>query len=137
MQKLHKSDPLRVSATFVRASQSTSTPTMPPQHVEIAETIAALKRALRREREGNLSPISQASRSLQDLLLTQLSRPAPTDQVISAATNRGHKLSRGANYVHAGALPYPHGPEGHKQVRSVNRIWWGPESQELIARTEN
>ena len=25
---------------------------MPPQHVEIAETIAALKRALRREKEG-------------------------------------------------------------------------------------
>ncbi|KIW91248.1 uncharacterized protein Z519_08144 [Cladophialophora bantiana CBS 173.52] len=64
---------------------------MPPQHVEIAETIAALKRTLRRERDG------------------------PTDQVTSAATNRGHKLARGANYIHAGALPYPHGPEGHKQ----------------------
>ncbi|KIW67572.1 hypothetical protein PV04_06812 [Phialophora macrospora] len=64
---------------------------MPPQHVEIAETIAALKRALRREKE------------------------APTDQPISAATNRGHKLARGAVYVHAGALPYVHGPEGHKQ----------------------
>ncbi|OCT51998.1 hypothetical protein CLCR_08363 [Cladophialophora carrionii] len=64
---------------------------MPPQHVEIAETIAALKRALRREKE------------------------APTDQAISAATNRGHKLARGAVYVHAGALPYARGPEGHKQ----------------------
>ncbi|OAP54463.1 hypothetical protein AYL99_11564 [Fonsecaea erecta] len=64
---------------------------MPPQHVEIAETIAALKRTLRRERDG------------------------PTTQVTSAATNRGHKLARGANYIHAGALPYPHGLEGHKQ----------------------
>ncbi|KIX95365.1 uncharacterized protein Z520_08882 [Fonsecaea multimorphosa CBS 102226] len=64
---------------------------MPPQHVEIAETIAALKRTLRRERDG------------------------PTDQVTSAATNRGHKLARGANYIHAGALPYPHGQDGHKQ----------------------
>ncbi|KAJ9606603.1 hypothetical protein H2200_008611 [Cladophialophora chaetospira] len=64
---------------------------MPPQHVEVAETIAALKRALRREKE------------------------APTNHTISAATNRGHKLARGANYVHAGALPYAHGPESHKQ----------------------
>ncbi|OQV04315.1 hypothetical protein CLAIMM_09220 [Cladophialophora immunda] len=64
---------------------------MPPQHVEIAETIAALKRTLRRERDG------------------------PTDQFTPAATNRGHKLARGANYIHAGALPYPHGIEGHKQ----------------------
>ncbi|KAL2419720.1 hypothetical protein ABEF95_005922 [Exophiala dermatitidis] len=64
---------------------------MPPQHIEIAETIAALKRTLRRERE------------------------APTDQPISSATNRGNKLKLGANYVHAGALPYPHGPDGYKQ----------------------
>ncbi|KIX08082.1 uncharacterized protein Z518_02737 [Rhinocladiella mackenziei CBS 650.93] len=64
---------------------------MPPQHVEIAETIAALRRTLRRERE------------------------APTDQPISSATNRGNKLKRGANYVHAGALPYLHGPDGYKQ----------------------
>ncbi|EXJ82065.1 hypothetical protein A1O1_08134 [Capronia coronata CBS 617.96] len=64
---------------------------MPPQHVEIAETIAALKRTLRREKE------------------------APTDQPISSATNRGNKLKRGASYVHAGSLPYPHGPDGYKQ----------------------
>ncbi|EXJ77420.1 hypothetical protein A1O3_09646 [Capronia epimyces CBS 606.96] len=64
---------------------------MPPQHVEIAETIAALKRTLRREKE------------------------APSDQPISSATNRGNKLKRGASYVHAGALPYPHGPDGYKQ----------------------
>ncbi|KIW52392.1 hypothetical protein PV05_08032 [Exophiala xenobiotica] len=64
---------------------------MPPQHVEVAETIAALKRAIRREKE------------------------APTDQTISSATNRGNKLKRGAGYVHAGALPYPHGPDGYKE----------------------
>jgi hypothetical protein len=28
---------------------------MPPQHVEVAETIAALKRAIRREKEGILA----------------------------------------------------------------------------------
>ncbi|KAI1616417.1 RXT2-like protein [Exophiala viscosa] len=64
---------------------------MPPQHVEIAETIAALKKALRREKE------------------------APADQSISAATNRGNKLKKGANQVHAGALPYAYGPSGYKQ----------------------
>lgn len=30
---------------------------MPPQHVEIAETIAGLKRALRREKEGIYQPL--------------------------------------------------------------------------------
>ncbi|KEF52717.1 uncharacterized protein A1O9_11134 [Exophiala aquamarina CBS 119918] len=64
---------------------------MPPQHVEIAETIAALKRAIRREKE------------------------APTEQPMHGATNRGNKLRYGANYVHTGALPYPHGAEGYKQ----------------------
>ncbi|KIW13425.1 hypothetical protein PV08_08613 [Exophiala spinifera] len=64
---------------------------MAPQHVEIAETIAAIKRTLRREKE------------------------APTDQNISSATNRGNKLRRGASSVHAGALPYPHGPDGYKE----------------------
>jgi hypothetical protein len=41
---------------------------------------------------------------------------APTDQVISAATNRGHKLARGASHVHARALPYFYGSEVQKQV---------------------
>ncbi|KAK5055111.1 hypothetical protein LTR84_012859 [Exophiala bonariae] len=64
---------------------------MPPQHVEIAETIAGLKRAIRREKE------------------------APTNQPIHGATNRGNKLRYGANNVHSGALPYPHSIEGYKQ----------------------
>jgi hypothetical protein len=41
---------------------------------------------------------------------------APTSQPIASATNRGNKLQAGASTVHAGALPYPRGAYGHKQV---------------------
>ncbi|KAK6380908.1 hypothetical protein LTS17_005109 [Exophiala oligosperma] len=88
---------------------------MAPQHVEIAETIAAIKRTLRREKEGKKSPESPRKALSKSVTLTQPSRPAPTDQTITSATNRGNKLKRGASSVHAGALPYPHGPEGYKE----------------------
>ncbi|KKY13451.1 hypothetical protein UCRPC4_g06971 [Phaeomoniella chlamydospora] len=64
---------------------------MPPQHVETAETIAALKRALRRSnRAASSVPIAQAS-------------------------NRGNKLKRGAEFVHQGSLAYIKGPEAYKE----------------------
>ncbi|RMZ77342.1 hypothetical protein DV737_g4381, partial [Chaetothyriales sp. CBS 132003] len=64
---------------------------MAPQQAEVLETIAALKWKLRRDRQP------------------------PTDDPIAAATNRGNKLKKGASSVHAGALPYPHGPTGYKE----------------------
>jgi hypothetical protein len=93
---------------------------MPPQHVEIAETIAALKRTLRREKEG-ISSSTYPNWCWLRVSLTRFPRPAPTNEAISSATNRGNKLKRGANYVHAGALPYPHGPEGYKEVWTTDR----------------
>ncbi|RMZ84200.1 hypothetical protein DV738_g621, partial [Chaetothyriales sp. CBS 135597] len=65
---------------------------MAPQHAEVLETIAALRWKLRRDRQP------------------------PTDDTIAAATNRGNKLKKGATSVHAGALPYPHGPTGYKEA---------------------
>ncbi|RMZ87139.1 hypothetical protein DV736_g5641, partial [Chaetothyriales sp. CBS 134916] len=64
---------------------------MAPQQAEVLDTIAALKWKLRRDRQP------------------------PTDDPIAAATNRGNKLKKGANNVHAGALAYPHGPTGYKE----------------------
>ncbi|KAK5073911.1 hypothetical protein LTR64_006949 [Lithohypha guttulata] len=57
---------------------------MAPQHVEIAETLTALRKKLRRERDSNQNEPTQF------------------------ATNRGNKLKPGARYVHAGSLPYRH-----------------------------
>ena len=98
---------------------------MPPQHVEIAETIAALKRTLRREREGT-TPAPCRLVGAAEVLANPSCPQAPSDQPIYSATNRGNKLKRGASYVHAGVLPYPHGPDGYKQVGGIaDTAEWG------------
>lgn len=91
------------------------TTNMPPQHVEIAETLAAVKRALKREREGeetsNCLPSSSSTR------VANISpHSAPTPQPIAAASNRGNKLEPGAKYVHEGALAFMNGSDVYKQV---------------------
>ena len=51
---------------------------MAPQHVEIAETIAALKRAVRREKEGILTQYFRRCAQL-DLILTCSAQPLRTN----------------------------------------------------------
>jgi hypothetical protein len=89
---------------------------MPSQQADIAETIAALKRALKPQSGGQKIPIY-----LQNLKwyhwLTFSPHPAPSTQPITAASNRGNKLKQGAKYVHEGALAFMRGPDVYKQVR--------------------
>ena len=81
---------------------------MPPQHIEIAETAAALRRKLRRERESTRLRSCCFNTSLTRFTAAQV---APAQ----FATNRGNKLRPGARYVHAGSLPYKQG-KSYKQV---------------------
>ena len=89
---------------------------MPSQQADIVEAIAALKRALRPQSDGQKIPTY-----LQNLkeyrLLTFSPHPAPSTQPITAASNRGNKLQQGAKYVHEGALAFMRGPDVYKQVR--------------------
>ncbi|ETN38120.1 uncharacterized protein HMPREF1541_07744 [Cyphellophora europaea CBS 101466] len=65
---------------------------MAPLSVETMETLLNLKRKIRRDKDA-----------------------APTQPIVGA-TNRYNKLQPGATYIHAGALPYPRGPEGYKKT---------------------
>lgn len=95
--------------------------TMPPQHVEIAETVAALRRKLRRDKEGERDNYMN---SLHGTLLRPgltanpaTSNPsAPTSQTTQFASNRGNKLKPGVRYVHAGSLPHRSGLTGYREV---------------------
>jgi RXT2-like, N-terminal len=89
---------------------------MPSQQADIAETIAALKRALKPQSGGQ--KILIYLQTLKEYhLLTFSPHPAPSTQPITAASNRGNKLKQGAKYVHEGALAFMRGPDVYKQVR--------------------
>lgn len=90
---------------------------MPSQQVEVAEAIAGIKRALKREREGTITfsrlfPLNSAG--------TNGAPPesAPSDQPVVAASNRGNKLQQGAKFVHEGSLTYLSGSEVYREVRT-------------------
>lgn len=82
---------------------------MPPQHVEIAETVAALRRKLRRDKE------------------------AAQCQPAQMATNRGNKLYPGARFVHAGSLPWRSGVSGSRAgwTERVNHAGY---DRDIVAR---
>lgn len=46
--------------------------------------------------------------------------PAPSDEPVIAASNRGNKLRQGAKFVHEGTLIHVSGPEVYKEVRSAD-----------------
>ncbi|KAL8719535.1 MAG: hypothetical protein Q9181_008054 [Wetmoreana brouardii] len=72
---------------------------MPPQHVEMAETAAAFRRKLRRDRESSRTQPAQI------------------------ATNRGNKLKPGARYVHAGSMPWRYGSANNRSGDNERSIW--------------
>lgn len=86
--------------------------------MEVAEAIAGIKRALKREREGISIPLYpffiQSKSQITD---GPPSTPAPSDEPVVAASNRGNKLQKGAKFVHEGALIHVSGPEVYKEVR--------------------
>jgi RXT2-like, N-terminal len=87
---------------------------MPSQQVEVHEAIAGIKRALKREREGlNFHLFSFENQFTDGAPL----HPAPSDQPVLTASNRGNKLRQGAKFVHEGSLIHVSGPEVYKQVR--------------------
>lgn len=88
---------------------------MPSQQVEIAEAIAGIKRALKRERErmANYRILSSSEFYCTDCGSLHA---APSDQPAVGASNRGNKLKQGAKYIHEGSLTYASGPEIYREV---------------------
>jgi hypothetical protein len=95
---------------------------MPSQQADIAETIAALKRALNREKEGKAT-IAILRSEWGSSWLTISPYPVPSAKPILAASNRGNKLKQGAKYVHEGTLAFMRGPDVYKHVRQASHIY--------------
>jgi RXT2-like, N-terminal len=86
--------------------------------MDVAETIAALKRALKREKDSKQAPVLLQI-EIGKFLANVSPHPAPSTQPILAASNRGNKLKQGARYVHEGALAFMQGPDVYKHVRWI------------------
>lgn len=101
---------------------------MPPQHIEIAETVAALRRKLRRDKEGKKHCARPKTSSLRDPDHALTERTATSsssianNQTAQFASNRGNKLKPGVRYVHAASLPHRCGLGGYREVRLSSRI---------------
>lgn len=88
---------------------------MATQAALIADTIVGMKRALRRERDGELAFSVLGS---QTLLLTPLPRADNgPDDPITQPTNRGNKMRANAKYVREGAMGFINAEDLYREVR--------------------
>lgn len=95
---------------------------MATQAALIADTIVGMKRALRRERDGELLyPIS--GNQISSLTSSPRADNGPDDP-ITQPTNRGNKMRANAKYVREGAMGYINAEEFYREVR-VSRLGWG------------
>lgn len=87
---------------------------MASQQVLFGETIAAMKKAIKRTAYGTVSPASGVSFALRkaDFLVAE----SDSDDEIEHYTNRGNKLKKRALFAHQGQLIPPSGPEVYRQV---------------------
>lgn len=106
----------RTSPSHARSPAAATT--MPSQQADIAETIAALRRALNREKDGKQT-LAILRSDCGSSWLTFSPYPAPSAEPILAASNRGNKLQQGAKYVHEGTLAFMRGPDAYKHVRQT------------------
>jgi hypothetical protein len=93
---------------------------MAAQAALIADTITGMKKALRREREGEYL-LDVASKSDRMYSLTAFSffssLDSGPDDPIMQPTNRGNKMHANAKYVREGAMGYINAEDFYKQVR--------------------
>lgn len=95
------------------------------QQILFAETIAAMKKAVKRKAYGKCrraSPVISAWRLSNWVCLLAES---DSDSEIEHNTNRGQKLKKRARFVRGGQLAPPNGPAVYKEVRSTHSFSWG------------
>jgi hypothetical protein len=91
---------------------------MASQAALFAETIAAMKKTVKRKAYGSLPPHSNPR---PILLIPAYHVDSDSDSSIEQLTNRGNKLRKKARYVHEGQLALPSGPQVYRRVR--RRLW--------------
>lgn len=89
---------------------------MASQAALISETIAAMKKAVKRKAYGMLPSSINSPYTLANIALNI---DSDSDVSIDQLTNRGNKLRKKARYVHEGQLAPPSGPQVYKRVRHL------------------
>lgn len=96
---------------------------MTTQQLIFQETIAGLKRALKRDEEGTWAPFVRSKSPLSHILLTSARFAASeSDSSINRPTNRDTKRKRGARYVQQGQLDNSSGPRVYKRVWPISPL---------------
>jgi hypothetical protein len=90
---------------------------MASQQLIFAETIAGMKKAIKRKAYG-MTPFAP---SFSNLLMSLCDSDSDFDSEIEQLTNRGNKLRKKARFVHEGQLACPTGPQVYKRVRPRGR----------------
>jgi hypothetical protein len=87
---------------------------MASQAAVFAETIAAMKKAVKRKAYG--TETSRALAACNHVLTISCYLDSDSDSSIEQLTNRGNKLRKKARYVHDGQLAPPTGPLVYRRV---------------------
>lgn len=90
---------------------------MASQAVIFAETIAAMKKAVKRKAYGmQISIMYTTPFPTSSGLIFSIYLDSEEDDPIEQLTNRGNKLRKHARYVREGQMALPNGPEIYKKV---------------------
>jgi hypothetical protein len=90
---------------------------MASQQLIFAETIAGMKKAIKRKVYG----MKRFAPSFGNLLMPLCGSDSDSDSEIEQLTNRGNKLRKKARFMHEGQLARPTGPRVYKRVRTRGR----------------
>ena len=90
---------------------------MATQQLIFAETIAGMKKAIKRKAYG----MTRFAPSFGNLLMSLCDSDSDSDSEIEQLTNRGNKLRKKARFMHEGQLARPTGPQVYKRVRTRGR----------------
>jgi hypothetical protein len=98
---------------------------MASQAAIFAETIAGMKKAVKRKAYGTATPL-WPDQSARILLIVPCDVDSDSDSSVEQLMNRGNKLRKRARYVHDGQLAPPTGPQVYKRVGNCLAIAQGP-----------
>jgi hypothetical protein len=87
---------------------------MASQQLIFAETIAGMKKAIKRKAYG----MTRFTSNFSSMLMPLCDTDSDSDSEIEQLTNRGNKLRKKAKFVHEGQLARPTGPQVYKRVRT-------------------
>lgn len=94
---------------------------MASQQILFAETIAGMRKAIKRKAFGRWAVAEGVSSA--ELLTATVNAESDSDSEVENRGNRGGKLKKRARFARLGQLVPTQGPSAYKEVRSLPP-WW-------------